>query len=228
LRSALRNRHAPPPETRANTPPLPVGEARHLAEIAVAAEATARQDAENIRRDADQRIATAEADATDRIQTALDEQARTLAKERQRATEQAERLRRETATTVAAAHAEANAARTAQTRAEAAQQAAEHASTETHTTVEQLHTELADLRQQHRTELNTLRADNRAERDQLRAEHREQLADLRTLARTAEQRADEHRDRADRAEALLTEQSKRATGRQGDQPTPGSPPEEAP
>ncbi len=37
-------------------------------------------------------------------------------------------------------------------------------------------------------------------------EHREQLADLRMLARPAEQRAEEHRDRADRAEALITEQ----------------------
>jgi len=64
------------------------------------------------------------------------------------------------------------------------------------------------LRQQHRTELDTPRADNRAERDQLRTEHREQLADLRTLTHPAEQRAEEHRDRADRAEALLAEQQK--------------------
>ena len=75
-------------------------------------------------------------------------------------------------------------------------------------TVEQLRAELAELRQQHRTELDTPRADNRAERDQLRTEHREQLADLRTLTRPAEQRAEEHRDRADRAEAFLAEQQK--------------------
>jgi len=78
--------------------------------------------------------------------------------------------------------------------------------------VQQLRTELAELRQQHRTELDTLRAENRADRDQLRAEHRDQLADLRTLARTAEQRAEEHRDRAERAEALLVESSQRGVG----------------
>ena len=105
----------------------------------------------------------------------------------------------------------AAAARTAQTRAEAAQQTAETAqqtaetaNMEAQTMVEQLRTELTELRQQHRTELDTLRADNRAERDQLRAEHRDQLADLRTLARTAEQRAEEHRERRERAEALVS------------------------
>ena len=111
---------------------------------------------------------------------------------------------------MAAAHAELQAARTAQTRAEAAQQAADQASVEAQATVQQLRAELAELRQQHRTELETLRAENRADRDQLRAEHRDQLTDLRMLARTAEQRADEHRGRADRAEALLTEQSQGA------------------
>jgi len=117
---------------------------------------------------------------------------------------------------VAAAQADAKAARTAQTRAEAAQQTAETANTEAQTMVEQLRTELADLRQQHRTELDTIRADNRTERDQLRAEHRDQLADLRTLVRTAEQRAEEHRDRADQAEALLADQrpDDEATGSQ--------------
>jgi len=104
----------------------------------------------------------------------------------------------------------AAAARTAQTRAEAAQQTAETANTEAQTMVEQLRTELTELRQQHRTELDTLRADNRAERDQLRAEHRDQLADLRTLARTAEQRAEEHRERRERAEALVSEPHIRA------------------
>jgi len=103
--------------------------------------------------------------------------------------------RGEADTTVQAAQAESAAARTAQTRAEAAQQEAEHTSADAQATVEQL-----------RAELETLRADNRAERDQLRAEHHEQLADLRMFARTAEQRAGEHRDRADRAEAALTGQ----------------------
>jgi len=149
------------------------------------------------------RVDAAERDATERIRTALDEQARTLAEERQRAEEQAEHLRRETADTVAAAHGEAAAARTAQTRAEAGQQAAEQASVKAQATVEQLRTELAELRQQHRTELDTLRAESRAEHDQLRTEHRDQLADVRAVARTAEQRADEHRDRADRAEAII-------------------------
>ena len=69
--------------------------------------------------------------------------------------------------------------------------------------VAELRTELAELRQQHRDELDTLRVEDRAERDQLRAEHREQLADVRAIARTAEQRAAEQRDRADRAEALV-------------------------
>jgi colicin import membrane protein len=180
-----------------------VTEARGLAESAVAAEATAREENENIRLDAEKRVDAAERDATERIQTALDEQARTLAEERQRAEEQAEHLRRETAATVAAAHGEAAAARTAQTRAEAGQQTAEHTSAEAQATVEQLRTELAELRQQHRTELDTLRAESRAERDQLRTEHRDQLADVRAVARTAEQRADEQRDRADRAEAII-------------------------
>lgn len=104
---------------------------------------------------------------------------------------------------MAAARADVQAARTAQTRAEAAQQAADHARVEAQATVEQLRAELAELRQQHRAELAALRAENRADRDQLRAEHRDQLTDLRMLAGTAEQRAD-------RAEALLTEQSQRA------------------
>jgi len=91
--------------------------------------------------------------------------------------------------------------------------------------VEQLRAELAELRPQHRIELETLCADNRAERDQLRAEHHEQLADLRIFARTAEQRAGEHRDRADRAEAALTGQ--RAL-RPADEPAGGGSAEDQP
>ena len=183
-----------------------VAEARDLAEAATNAEATAREEAGTARVDAQRRVEAAEAAAAQRIQAALDEQARTLATERHRAEEQADHLRKETAATVAAAQADAEASRTARTRAESAQQTAETANTEAQATVQQLRTELADLREQHRTELDALRADNRTDRDQLRAEHRDQLADLRTLARTAEQRADEQRDRADRAEALLAEQ----------------------
>ena len=82
------------------------------------------------------------------------------------------------------------AARTAQTRAEAP------------ATVQQLRTELTELRQQHRTELDTLGA-----------KRRDQLADLRTLARTAEARAEEHRVRAARVEAVLAEQSQCVMGR---------------
>jgi len=190
-----------------------VAEARNLAEAAVTAEATAREEAENTRIDAERRVDAAEADAAERIQTVLDEQRRALAEERQRAEEQADQLRKETATTVASAHADAAAAWTAQARAEAGQQTAEHASAEAQATVEQLRTELAELRQQHRTELDTFRAENRAEREELRGEHREQLTDLRMLARTTERRAEEHRDRADRASPPRRAITQRGWGR---------------
>lgn len=81
-----------------------VAEARGRVEAVspIAAEATAREEAGNIRLDAGRRVGAVERDAADRIQTALDEQRRTLAEERQRAEEQAEQLRRETDATVQA------------------------------------------------------------------------------------------------------------------------------
>ncbi len=83
-----------------------VAEAGGRAEAAVAAEATAREEAGNIRLDVARRVGAVERDAADRIQTVLDEQRRTLAEERQRAEEHAEQLRRETDATVQAAQAE--------------------------------------------------------------------------------------------------------------------------
>jgi len=50
-------------------------------ERAQADEATAREEAENIRLDAERRVDAAERDAAERIQTVLDEQHRTLAEE---------------------------------------------------------------------------------------------------------------------------------------------------